>query len=119
MINTGLVVGRVTEVADDRDAVIVVVKTGGGVARGSGKAWEEFAACRFYGDAKKWANGLAPGDLVKVDGSVKSRKSDKGGWFSSFEARYLQKMEVPGAAKHTRVSAPKPADDDDFPGPPF
>ena len=114
MINTGLVVGRVTEVADDRDAVIVVVKTGGGTSR-AGKAWEEFAACRFYGDAKKWANGLAPGDLVKVDGSVKSRKSDKGGWFSSFEARYLQKMEVPGAAKHTRTTAaapPPPSDDD-------
>lgn len=97
MINQGIVAGKVIEVYDDRDARMVVVRTGGGRKKNGGE-WEEFAVCRFYGEPKRFTERVEPGAFVKVDGVFRSRKLEKG-WFSGFEARYLQPIEMPQAGQ--------------------
>lgn len=102
MLNQSTVIGYVTDMVADRDATLLIVRTGGGVKRDGGGKWEEHVACRFWGKDKKWIEGIGKGQLVKIDGSARSRKGDKGGWFTSFEARYLQKVAIAGATPATR-----------------
>jgi hypothetical protein len=87
MINIAIVVGTVVEAFEERGATFVVLKIASG-SKQSGGSWEELVACRFWGDAVKYAQKCEAGALVRVDGSIKSRKGDKGGWFTGFEARF-------------------------------
>ncbi len=110
MLNQSVCIGRVVEVMPDRDAMVVVVRTASGQKHGGGE-WEELVACRFWGDKyTKLVYGVAPGMLVRVDGSVKSRKGQQGGYFTALECRYLVKIAEPTRAQHSREQAP--ADDD-------
>jgi len=118
MLNQVTILGRVTEVYEDRDEIFVVVKTGGGKKRDGGGRWEELVACRFWGDAKKWCKDISPGAFVKVDASAKSRRSDKGGVFTNIEARYLRVMagappvDAPASKGGKGKTDPPPSDDD-------
>jgi len=120
MVNVVLLVGVVVETWEERGAQYVSLRTGGGNSRG--KDWEEIAVVRFYGETTKYTNGLARGQLVRIDASVKARKKQQGdGYFVDVEGRYLRAIEevrpqVNSGGQHTRTSAkPRPADDSDTP----
>lgn len=120
MVNTVIIVGRVVEVVPDRDAINVIVRTGSGTKRAGGE-WTEDAACRFWGDAKKYTDVCTPGVLVRIDASAKSRKGDRG-YFTSVEARYAQVIGsgAQGQQAAGKVEPPKlwnepKADDSDVP----
>ncbi len=116
MLNQTTIIGRVVEVLPDRDAINVVIRTGSGEK--NGRAWDELAVVRFWGDVKKYTDNLGVNDLVRVDASVKSRPATKGGYFTACEARYLKRIEggaQPAAARGEPPklwNEPKPADDD-------
>ncbi len=122
MLNQVTLIGRVTEVWDERGAQYVALVTASGNSKG--KDWTEIAVVRFYGDSTKYAANLGNGDLVRVDASVKARKKTSGGgYFVDVEARYLKVLSAPTtgtAAQHTRTtSSTKPASDDDSDSLPF
>lgn len=117
MVNMTLIIGRVvktyTEVFNSNETITVVVKTGGGISQ-SGKAWEQHAACRFWGDAKKYASpeNTVPGTLVKIDASTPSREGgEKKIWFSNIQSRFLTVLDKPRAAPvSSAAAAPGPSD---------
>lgn len=112
MVNALLILGQVVGFYDDKGARVVVVKTG--ERNGQGKTYEDKAACRFYGKAIEHANKASEGDWVKVDAKVTSRQSERGGWFSTIEARYLEVVTVTGAkTSPSRPGKPAPPRDDD------
>lgn len=120
MFNSATVIGTVVEVYEERGAQFVAVKTGGGVRKGGGGTWEEHAAIRFYGDVTKHLQGVAPGDLVRIDAAVKARpKNQGGGWFVDVEGRYLVVLQAPSAARPRPAPGPtargNQRPDDDIP----
>ena len=114
MLNQVTVIGRVVEVVEDRDAQIVVIKTGE-YKSGAGKLVETMVGCRFWGKATKYVSEMGRGELWKVDAEAKSRKSDKGMWFTSIEARYAQRIEAGGVVGDGTSKGGKPPDDDSEP----
>ena len=106
MLNMCTIVGRAVATYEDRGALFVVVET-----KNTGK-FVQRVSCRFYGDAKKYAEKASHNDLVIVHGEVSSREH-KGKWYTEVSGRYLQ-VEESGqrrAGTHTERSA-----DDDQPG---
>ena len=110
MYNAGVVIGRVTGVVDDRDAIVVLVED-----RSKAK-YPVTAACRFFGDKPKaQCQGVGDGDLVKVEGAIKSRQSKDGRWFTEFGAWRLTRLvqEIPMVSRSAKSAAPPPSDDPD------
>ncbi len=117
MLNQTTIIGVVVEVYEERGAVYVALQTGGGKKRDGG-TFESHALVRCYADAvKAQLNGIAPGQLVRVDAEVKARRKNQGGgWFSDTEAWRVSPLSMPkvAGAQHTRTQAPsKPVDDSD------
>jgi hypothetical protein len=114
MLNQVTVIGRVIEMLDEKDATIVVVRTGGGQKRAGGE-WVEDVACRFWSEAnRKHSAKAAVGMLVRIDGSVKSREY-QGKWYSNLECRFLAKLSAPAASSGSQRSGDSPPVDDTEP----
>lgn len=115
MLNQVTVIGRVIDMLDEKDATIVIVRTGGGQKRDGGE-WVEDAACRFWSETnRKHAAKAAIGMLVRIDGAVKSREY-QGKWYSNLECRFLARLNEPSAAgadgsRSSRPNDPPPAGD--------
>jgi hypothetical protein len=91
VLNQVTVIGRVIDMLDEKDATIVIVRTGGGQKRDGGE-WVEDVACRFWSEAnRKHSAKAAVGMLVRIDGSVRSREY-QGKWYSNLECRFLAKL---------------------------
>jgi len=109
MISMGTVIGRATATYEDRGALYVVVQW-----KDTGK-FKGHVSCRFYGDAKKYAEKASHGDLVIVQGEVASREHN-GKWYTDFNGRYLQVEEAAQQTRGRTASArddPPPPDDSD------
>lgn len=114
MHNVAVVIGKVTGVVEDRDALLVLVEDR------SNPKYPVVAACRFFGDKPKaQAREVGDGDFVKVEGSVKSRQSKDGRWFTEFSAWRLTKLGGASAGASKAKEAPPPPSGDDTDSVPF
>jgi hypothetical protein len=107
MYSSAVVIGRVVEAFEDHGAKFLVVHT-----KDTPK-FQGHVACRFYGDAGKWADRAANGDLVRIDGEPSSRNA-KGRWYTEFNARYLEVLTPPAAKAAADDNAPA-GDDSSIP----
>jgi hypothetical protein len=110
MYAMAVVIGTVVEAFEDHGAKFLVV-----LSKDTAK-WKGHVACRFYGEAGKWAAKAQNGDLVKIDGEPSSRKH-KDRWFTEFNARYLEVLRTTGsaAAPEQQPSLPAGGDEDGIP----
>lgn len=111
MYSSAVVIGRVVEAFEDHGAKFLVVRS-----KDTAK-FQGHVACRFYGEAGKWADRAANGDLVRIDGEPSSRNA-KGRWFTEFNARYLEVLTAPAASAPAAAASPggtPPGSDDDIP----
>lgn len=100
-VSNFLVIGRVSEIVEDREAKLVVIQ----------KDDRTVIACRFWGKSTKYLEGMGQGDLVEINGYLTSRKSPKGFWNNDLNASF--------AKVHSRAQGPGPDRTEDGSGLPF
>ncbi len=121
MDNFGRVIGRVVgrEPGGPKSDYLVVEDK-------SEPEWPKIVACEFYGGQRDQLTKEDPqiGDIVKVEGNLRSNRSIKGKLFTSFVAYRMAKLNhlFPGAepakwpAKHREELQHVEADDDKYSG---
>lgn len=94
MVNINVIVGRVGAVVPGERADILIVDDK------SNPEYPQKVACEFYGDKnKKLLNGVGPGELVRVNGSARSREHN-GKWFTTWSAYSIAKLEQRDSDPH-------------------
>ena len=118
MESYGLVIGKVVgrEQGGPKSEFLVVEDN-------SEPDFPKIIACEFYGGQKEQLAKFDPqvGDIVKVEGNLRSNRSMKGKLFTSFNVFRLAKLNhlFPGAApqkwpeKHREQAAREPGEDSD------
>lgn len=109
--NAAVVIGRVTAVRPGQYGTTVVVH------EDSNEKYPNTVACEFQSDkAKSYLTGVGPDDVVKVEGSVRSREWNEK-LYTNFVAWRLERMTLPGASKFAgggrqQHREERPGDDD-------